>query len=134
MPPQSNATLVRVSTAQAPGAPAAIDDWDVDVAAATDPDAEGPLAAGDKWTGRIAGYVREKVDRIVGDGVLTLVTRRTLWVDSGDVPEGLDTDDVLDVELDDGTVVRARARTIARSRLVGVPARLQTTRIDLEEA
>lgn len=136
MPPQVNAALVKVSTSRAASSTTPATDWDVPVAPATDPDATGPLAAGDKWAGRIPAYLREKTDRVADGGELNLFVRRTLYVDTAALPPGLDTDDELTILLDDLalTPLVARARTIATAHLAGVPSALATTRIDLEDA
>lgn len=133
MPPQVNAALVRVTTTRAADATEVTFDYDAEPAPAEDPDATGPLEAGDKWRGRVAAYYREKLDRVTTGEELNIVTRRTLYVDTAELPD-LDTDDVLEVDLDTGATVRARARNIARSSLAGIPSQLQTTKIELEAA
>lgn len=133
MPPQVNAALVRVTTTRAADATEVTFDYDAEPAPAEDPDATGPLEAGDKWRGRVAAYYREKLDRVTTGEELNIVTRRTLYVDTAAMPDGVDTDDELTVELDDGTELVVRARTIAVARLAGIPAGLATTRIDLDE-
>jgi hypothetical protein len=115
-PPQTNARLVNVARA------ATADDWDVDVA----------TAAGAKWSGSIAAYYRERVDRVNAGGELNVLTRRTAWVSTGELPDVLDTDDVVTLELDDGRTITSPARTVARSHLAGLET-VATTRIDLED-
>lgn len=120
MPPQVNARLVKV-TGQGTA-----DDWD-----------RAAAAGAVKWENpslELNAYYRERVDRIsTGDRVDVLV-RRTLFVDT-DLADRLelDTDDVVELVNDAGVTVRSPARTVARSRLAGVPGPLQTTRIDLED-
>lgn len=113
---QVNAYLTRIAPSAAP------DDWDVDVA-----------GGAEKWSGRLEAYLREKVDRAQGTAGIDVLTRRTLWVDTAALPAELDTDDVITVELEDGTELTSPARTIARSSLAGAEA-VSTTRIDLEDA
>jgi hypothetical protein len=114
-PPQSNGALTKIARAAAP------DDWDVNVA-----------AGADKWAGRIRAYYREKVDRVQAGDELNVLTRRTAWVDTAELPAELDTDDVITLELDTGELVTSPAKTIARARLEGLE-RVATTRIDLED-
>lgn len=120
-PPQTNATLTAIAGA------GAADDWD------------RPASAGaSKWTGSIRAYYREKVDRVAnGQGGVDVLVRRTLWVETADLPDELDTDDALTFRVDgDAADQIGTARTVARSRLpaAGVPSALQTTRMDLEDA
>jgi hypothetical protein len=118
-PPQSNGNLVTI----APAAGAAVDDWDVPTPADGD---------GDKWTGSIRVYYREKVDRVQAGDELNLLTRRTAWASTAELPAELDTDDVVTLELDDGRTITGTARTIARSSLAGAGP-VSTTRVDLED-
>lgn len=117
-PPQSNGDLVSVDRAGG-----AVDDWDAGVPAG---------AAGNKWAGSIRVYYREKVDRVDAGGELNVLTRRTAWASTGELPADLDTDDVVTLELDDGRTITSPARTVARSSLPGLEA-VSTTRIDLED-
>lgn len=118
MPPFTNATLTEVRGS------GTSDDWD------------SPAAAGAvKFAGAILGYYRETVDRLVGAGGVNVETRRTFWLDTADYDATgpLDTDDVITLELAEGTFT-GTVQAIARSHLAGIPGDLQTTRIELTPA
>lgn len=136
MPPQTNATLVRILAGSGAGqAPTeGFDDWDRQAPAPADPDGAGPAVAGEKWAAPagVRAYYREKVDRVATETAVNVFTRRTVWVDTVDVPDELDTDDVVELKLDDGRTVTSTARTVARSSLPQAPT-VSTTRIDLED-
>lgn len=131
MPAQVNAALLRVTTATA--ATGGRDDWDAAVAG-TDASSSEPAGAGVlKWSGEADAYLRETVRRDAGEtgGV---VEARILYVDSAVArAAGIDTDDVLTFRDVTGAERTARARIVARAELAGIPARLATTRLELEE-
>jgi hypothetical protein len=59
--------------------------------------------------------------------------RRTFWLDTRDAdPIGLDTDDIITLRTSAGTVT-GTASSVARSELPGLPATVETTRIDLKD-
>lgn len=119
MPAQTNATVTAV-TGQGRA-----EDWDT------------PAAAGAaKWAGRARAYYRETLDRVTGDGTVTVITRRELILDYADVDAmALDTDDVITFELDEEAAPRAgKPKAIPRKLLGGIPRHLQTSRIVLEDA
>ena len=119
MPEQANATVLGVAGA------GTADDWD------------RPAAAGaSKWSGEARALYREAADRVRDANADDVYTKRELILDVADVDAmELDTDDVitfrLDGQVDEQT---GTARTIPRPRLAGVPRRLQTSRIILEDA
>lgn len=134
MPPQTNATVTRVRSATA--AQAGRDDWDeavAGVAAHTTP-AEPAGAGVEKWAGSVRAYYRENIDRQAGGDTVNIVTRYTLYVDTVAFDAAtIDTDDVIAFTTDEGAALEATARTVARSALAGIPASLQTTRLELAE-
>lgn len=117
MPPQTNATVLRVAGA------GRADDWDV------------PAAAGaDKWAGQARAYLREATDRVVADGAVNVALRRELVLDTADVDVmGLDTDDTIEFRRDGGELELGKARAIRAARLAGVPSSLQTAKVTLED-
>lgn len=118
MPPQSNATVTDVH------GQGTREDWDT------------PAGAGaGKWAGQARAYYRETLDRVTGNGTVTVITRRELIVDYADVAAmALDTDDVITFELDGDPTPRAgQAKAIPRKLLGAVPRALQTSRIVLED-
>lgn len=124
MPPQVNATLTRVTGATA--ATGGRDDWD---APGVEPAGAGPQ----KWAGAAPAYYSESVQRTAGGGDVNVASTRTLFVDSAVArAAGIDTDDVLTFTGPDGVVRTARAATVAVRELAGIPADLQTARLDLE--
>lgn len=127
MPVQVNAHLTRIRAATA--ATGGRDDWDA-------PGAEPAGAGAVKWEApgpELNAYYREKARRPadgVGDDV---VTDRTLIIDSTVArAAGVDTDDVLEYVDPDGQARTARAATVAIAELPGIPASLQTARLELE--
>lgn len=118
-PAQANATVSEVSDA------GVADDWD------------RPAGAGaSKWLGSVRAYYRESVDRVAGEERVDVLGRRTLILTTADVDAmELDTDDRIAFAIDGvpGTQY-AKARVITRSRLAGMPASVQTTRVELDAA
>lgn len=119
MPPQTNATVTAVGNA-----PVA-EDWD-----------RAGAAGASKFAGAIRGYYSERLTRIPRGDTVDVITRRTLILDVADVDTlDLDVDDVITIALDDAPgPFTVTANTIARARLAGIPRRLQTSRIVLEDA
>jgi hypothetical protein len=121
MPPQVNATLTAVHGADAETG--GRDDWDAPAVQDGTPD--GPS----KWTGTADAYYREDVTRVGPD----VVEVRALYVDSAVAREaGIDTDDVLSFTDPAGNPRTARASVVAIRELDGIPADLQTARLELE--
>jgi len=86
-----------------------------------------------KWNGSAPAYYREDVRRDVTAGGANVVAARVLYVDSAVArAAGIDTDDVLTFTDPAGVVVSARAAVVAIRELDGVPAELQTARLELE--
>lgn len=131
MPAQVNAALVRVTSATA--ATGGRDDWD-DAVAGTAPAGSEPAGAGTvKWVGEADAYLRETVRRDAGESG-GVVESRILYVDTVIArAAGIDTDDVLTFRDIAGVERTARARIVARAELDGIPSRLATTRLELEE-
>jgi hypothetical protein len=129
MPAQVNAVLTRVGGATA--ATGGRDDWDNSLDGVAGPEPAG--AGGAKWTGFADAYLQERVTRTPGDAG-SVSTVRALIVDS-DVARaaGIDTDDVLTFEDAAGVERTARALTVTRAELDGIPSHLATTRLELEE-
>jgi hypothetical protein len=126
MPPQVNATLLKVSGAGEGGGTGG------DFGHA---DAGGDITPGpSKWTGERPAYYSERVTRTAGDTGTNVDILRELIIDTGDVADLIDTDDVLTFALEDGPEQTGTAREIARHRLAGIPPELQTTRLVLEIA
>lgn len=125
MPPQVNAHLVTIT--QATAAAGDRDDWD-------NPGVE-PAGAGDaKWSGDVAAYYAEKLVRVVVGDELRVFTARTVIIDSADYRTlALDTNDVVTIDGPAGAI-QGRAVAIKVAELEGIPAGLQTTRIELEPA
>lgn len=123
-PPQTNATLTRVT--QASAAERGRDDWDT-------PGVEPTGGGASKWTGSAAAYYREAVQRVVTDGDVNLIPVRTLYVGSDvALAAGIDTNDVLRFTTTDGRTIDAVARVVSIAQLPGVPAAVQTARLDLD--
>lgn len=120
MPPRANATLVGVR------AGGRLDEWE-----------SSSAAPADRWAGAIRGYYRETTTRETSAGGATdVLLKRELILDVADVRElGLDTGDVLRFtrDGDTATVLEARPKTIPTVELAGLPRRLQTARIRLED-
>lgn len=124
-PPQANASLVAVLSAT--GATGGREDWD-------EPAGLEPAGAGTvKWTGSGPVYYREQTDRSAGEAGVDVYTRRALYLTTGLArATGLDTDDVLVIVDPAGGQVRARATSVVLRELAGVPAELQTARVELQ--
>lgn len=131
MPPQVNATLTRVTGATA--ATGGRDDWDAAMDGLEGAAAEPAGAGAVKWEGEAAAYYRESVRR--GQGATAdVVEARTLYIDSHVArAASIDTDDVLTFRDPSGAERTARAGTVAIRELAGIPATLQTARLELEE-
>lgn len=120
MPPQVNARLTRVQGATV--ATGGRDDWDA-------PAVEPGDAGAEKWAGVADAYYRETHDRRPDGRVLV----RELILDTATVTAaGIDTDDVLTFTDPAGVERTARAAIVAIRELAGVPAELQTARLELE--
>lgn len=125
MPPFHNATLVGVTSATA--ATGGRDDWDAP--------AEPAGAGSTKWTGEAPAYYRQDVERVVGPNGVDVVEVRELIIDSAVArAAGVDTDDVVRFIDSAGVEQTARASAIAVRELDGIPATLQTTKLELEPA
>lgn len=126
MPPQVNATLTHVAGAGEGGG--TLGDFG-------HAEAGGPVAPGaSKWTGILAAYYSEKTVVVAGADGPDQLLQRTLIIDTGDVADLIDTDDVLTFALDGGAPQTGTAAMISRARLAGIPAELQTTRLTLADA
>ena len=124
MPPQINATLTAIRTSTA--ALGDRDDWDQ--AAGVEPAGADAV----KWEGEAPAYYSERVQRTAGDGTVNVVPVRVLYIDSTVARlAGLDTDDVLVWTDVHGLERRATAAVVSVRELVGIPANLQTARVDL---
>lgn len=124
-PPQSNAVITRVTGATA--ATGGRDDWDEPAGA--EPAGAGPL----KWQGEARAYYRERTYRLAAAGADDVLLSRQLVLETARLRElGLDTDDVLTVTLDSGPTFTGRAAVIEVRELAGIPAALQTSRLELE--
>lgn len=111
----TNATLTRIA-----GGPAR-DDWD-----------DGPTTGTAKWEGSQRAYYREKTERVTVDGTSDVTLSRTLYVDTPfAVSQAIDTDDTLVWSTDDGRTMTGRARIIAGAGMSGLPAAVDTTRLEL---
>lgn len=117
MPAQVNATLTDVHAAGVKP------DWD-----------RAGSAGAAKWSGVLEAYYREKEERITDGGAVNVVLRRELIIDTDGYDElELDTDDTITFAREDGLPQTARAVSIRRADLDGIPAELRTTLITLED-
>jgi hypothetical protein len=133
VPSQTNARLTLVTGATA--ATGGRDDWDAPGVAPGGPGAAPAPPV--KWQApagaELNAYYRESVQRFTGADGPTVAPVRTLIIDSSVArAAGIDTDDVLTFTGPDGVVRTARATVIAVRELAGIPARLQTARLELE--
>lgn len=125
MPPQVNAQLLAVSGADPESG--GKDDWDNPV------DPTDPPSGTSKWAGSADAYYSESIRRVSNGDTVDLVQVRALIIDTHIARDiGIDTDDVLTFTDPAGVERRARAAVIRRSQLAGIPAQLQTTRLELE--
>lgn len=125
MPPQTNARLLAVHDADA--LTGGLDDWDTQAAPGS------PPAGAQKWAGDAPAYYRETVQRTITAGNVDVGDVRILWIDSTIArAASIDTDDVLTFTDPTGVQRTARASSVARSELAGIPSILQTTRLELE--
>lgn len=126
MPPQTNATLTQVAGA-GEGGGAGNADFGHGAAGAPEPGAA-------KWQGNERAYYQEKTVRVQTDAGTDVALQRMLIIDTGAIADLIDTDDVLTFALDGQGAQTGTAATIARARLDGIPAELQTTRLVLSDA
>lgn len=131
MPPQVNATVTKVAAAT--GGAGGRDNWDETLAAGAPDEPAG--AGAQKWAGTVAAFLEEKVDRVPGPNGVDVLERRRLHVDAADARAiGVDTDDVVTFTDPAGVQRTARVIVAAYAELAGIPAELQTTRLELEPA